>query len=526
MPAVGAERKTMIAEVSKEKRLFINMAAQIVSFAVNVGISFFLTPFIVEKLGDEAYGFVGLANNFISYAQILVTALNSMASRFLTISIHRGEYDTANQYFASLIFANAIIAAVLTVPAVLTVIYLDKLLRVPAAILGDVQVLWALLFFEALAGILMSVYGNATYVKNRLDLSSRRSIESDLLRAVILLAAFGLFRPHVYYLGISAAVCTVYRAAANFRYTRMLLPEVKIRRAYFRWERIRELLAAGVWNSVTRVGSILTNELDLLITNIFVSAAAMGAVSVAKTLPTMILSVFGMLAGVFMPQLNISYAKNDMDDVRAQLIFSIKLLGMIACIPVACVYAFGDAFFALWVPGRDPRLLQELAMVTMMAFPLSLQLEPLWNVFTVTNKIRQSSLFLIMNALVSTIAVFILLHFAATDRQRMLIVVGTSSVVSLIRSVTFLPMYGAACLRMKLSTFYGPLLKNLFTLAVVTAAALWLRHTFRTDSWPALLAVCCVTGCIALAVNYFVLLRQQDRVMLREKCKGLVKRGR
>ena len=173
--AQGREREPM-KEESRGKRLAINMAAQVISFAVSVGISFFLTPFIVEKLGREAYGFVGLANDFIGYAQILVTALNSMAARFITISIHREEYDTANEYFTSLIIANAIITAVLTVPAVLVVLFMDRLLNVPAAILGDVRLLWALLFFQALASVVTSVFSNATYVKNRLDLSSRRSI--------------------------------------------------------------------------------------------------------------------------------------------------------------------------------------------------------------------------------------------------------------------------------------------------------------------------------------------------------------
>ena len=510
----------MSGEESKEKRLFINMAAQIVSFGVSAGISFFLTPFIVEKLGREAYGFVGLANDFISYAQILVTALNSMASRFITISIHRGENQSANEYFTSLIIANAIITLVLLVPAVLVVLFLDRLLDVPAAILGDVRLLWSLLFLEALAGIAMSVYGSATYVKNRLDLSSKRLIESELLRAGILLAAFSLLPPHVYYLGVSAVVCVTYRTITNIRYTRMLLPEIEVKRSYFRWARIKELLSAGVWNSVTKIGSILSNQLDLLITNLFVGASAMGVVSIAKSLPVLIQAVFSMLASVFMPQLNISYAKGDTDQMRAELIFSIKLLGMIACIPVACVYAFGDVFFSLWVPGQDAKLLQGLAIVAMLASPLGYPLEPLWNVFTVTNKIRQSSLYIIANSFLTIGMVFVLLHFASTDTARMFIIVGVSSVFSIIRGATFLPLYGAKCLNMKLTTFYGPLLKNLAALAVVSAAAFALKAMFNIHTWLGLILVCGTVGITALAVNYFVLLSRAERAMLHTKVKG------
>ena len=83
-------------EGSMKKQIYINMASQIVSFAVSVLIGFFLTPYLVENIGSEAYGFIGLADNFISYALLITTALNSMASRFITISIHREEIENVN----------------------------------------------------------------------------------------------------------------------------------------------------------------------------------------------------------------------------------------------------------------------------------------------------------------------------------------------------------------------------------------------------------------------------------------------
>lgn len=513
-----------IKEVSDDKRLFINMAAQITAFVVSLGISFFLTPYIVERLGAEAYGFVGLANNFVSYAQIIVTALNSMSARFITISIHQEDYESANQYFSSVVFANILITAVLLVPTVVVICLLERIINVPTALLSDVRMLWILIFADSLLGIVTSVFGIATYVRNRLDLASVRIIESELIRAGILCFCFFLLPAHVYYIGLASAVTRVYLIASSIYLTRMLLPEIRIRRSYFRWGKIKELLSSGVWNSVTRIGSILSNELDLLITNLFVGAVAMGVVSVAKQLPALILSVFGMLAGVFMPQLNISYAKGDYDDIRQQLLFSVKLLGMVACIPVACVYAFGDTFFHLWVPGEDARLLQGLAIVGSLAFPISLSLEPLWNIFTVTNKIRQSSLFLISNAFATVLMVFILLHFTDDDVAKMYIVVGTSSIFSVIRSLTFLPLYGAKCVKLKLTIFYGPILKNLLALVVVTAFAFGLRYYFQASTWIGFFTLCGATGVIALGVNYFILLNRDDRALLHQKIRNRLRR--
>ena len=74
--------------MNDKKRLIINLTAQMLAFAVNMGVSFIVTP-IIDKISTELSGFVTLANNFITCAQIVVSALNTMASRFITIHIHQ-----------------------------------------------------------------------------------------------------------------------------------------------------------------------------------------------------------------------------------------------------------------------------------------------------------------------------------------------------------------------------------------------------------------------------------------------------
>ena len=65
----------------------INIIASLVAFFVQFGISFFLSPYIVSRLGEEAYGFINLSNNFVSYASLLAVAVNSMASPITSIDI-------------------------------------------------------------------------------------------------------------------------------------------------------------------------------------------------------------------------------------------------------------------------------------------------------------------------------------------------------------------------------------------------------------------------------------------------------
>lgn len=503
--------------MNKNKQLIINMSAQVVAFLVNFGISFFLTPFVIANVGSEAYGFVGLANNFISYAQVITAALNSMAGRFITISIHQGRDEDTNKYMTSVIVANVCLSIPLTIVSVFILLFLPHLIRISDHILSDVTLLWALLFTNFIVGLLGAVFSTATFSQNRLELSSKRSIESNILKVIVLLIAFNVFKPSVWYIGLSTLICGIYVVVTNIRYTRMLLPSVRIRKRYIDFGKIKELVSAGIWNSVSKISTILYSGLDLLITNLFISSTAMGTVSIAKTLPSQILSVFGMLANVFMPQLTISYAKGNYKEIRSQIISAIKILGFIACVPISCLYVYGGDFFSLWVPEQDAFVLQLISIIACVEFPFVLPLEPLWNIFTVTNKIKQSSLVLLLSSGLSVIVMFLLLRGVQNEVLAMCIVVGVSCFIGVFRGITFLPIYGAKCLNFKWYTFYPPMIKNIIAIGLVTLVSFEVKRLIAISSWSTLIVCVTMTAIIACIFNFYILLGRDERKIIKSK---------
>lgn len=511
------KRKNAVKGIGRNQQLAINMAAQVISTVVSFCISFFLTPYIIENVGVEANGFVSLANNFTGYASIITAALNSMAGRFITISIHRDDYENVNKYMSSVFMANLISSLVLSVPAVLLVLNMSNWFDVPVGILSDVQILWTFLFLNFMLSNVTIVFGVAAFSKNRLDIQSGTKIITSLLRAGIIVVAYILFDTRVWYLGATTLLCSIVSVVVNVYCTRRFLPYAKISRAYFDVEKIRELLASGVWNSISKISNILSEGLDLIVANLFIDSTAMGVISLAKQMPTYILSFSGTLSSVFSPQLTISYAKNDMEDIKRQLLSAIKLLGFVVCIPLSIMYAYGDVFFRLWAPTQDANLLQTIAIVASLEFPLVLPLEPLWNVFTTTNKVKQSSLYLVVNSAATILIVFILLNFATTEFQKMMIIVGVSTAFSIIRALTFLPLYGAKCLNFKWYTFYKPAFQNLLAVVVLTAISLLIKKAFVLDSWIDLIAASCVTAAISFVINYFTLLNKYERSVLMSK---------
>ncbi len=277
--------------MGEKKRVAINMLSQLTSFVVGLAISFVLTRQIAKLLGKDIYGFVGMGNTFTSYITVFTVALNGMLNRYVTIELKQKNYDNARMYFSSVAIADMVITLILVIPASIIVLYIDKFFDVPAGHVGDIQLLWIFIFANFLFSLATSAFGTATYATNRLDLSGKRSVESNLLKAAVLIVAYVFFEPKVWYMGLAAFLCGAYCSITNMRYCKKLTPQLTIKKAYYKFKAVKELVAVGVWNSINQLTQTLINGLDLIFANKLLGALEMSLMSYSKTVPVQLISL-------------------------------------------------------------------------------------------------------------------------------------------------------------------------------------------------------------------------------------------
>ena len=504
--------------MNDKKRLIINLTAQIMAFAVNMGVSFIVTP-IIEEISTELSGFVGLANNFITCAQIVVSALNTMASRFITIYIHKKDEKNANEYFSSVFFGNLMMALVFLIPMLTLVVFVGKIFQVPAEYLADVRILWFFLFANFFVSIIGSVFGVATYCRDRLDLNSIRTIQAEILRVIFLVTAFNFFPKYIWYIGMASLIHTTYLTLSNIQFTRKLLPEIQIKKSYFNWKKVWELISLGLWNSLTRLSQVLLDELDIAISNLFIGATAMSALSNAKYIPTAISGLMGTVVGVFSPQITIAYAKGDKKELIDIIKSSNRIMIFIMSIPIAFVTAYGDIFYSLWLPLRDPHEMHMLSLLGMGVLYVSMSIQVLYHVFIITKKVKANSVVMIISGVLSTSIVFILLK---TTNLGLYAIAGVSTVIGLLRNLIFTPIYASKCLEVKWTTFYADIITGLASIASISVVAFISRYLVEINSYFSLIAVGIVVGIIALVLNFFIILKKNDREVIINK---LLRRG-
>jgi O-antigen/teichoic acid export membrane protein len=493
--------------VNKNKQLAINIIAQTTNFFVTMGINFFLTPFLIMNIGSEAYGFVGLANNFVIYAQLVTIALNSMAGRFIIIKIYQNDKESSNKYFTSVFYANLITALFLVIPALLVVFNLNNIVHISNYIF-DIKLLWLFIFSDFIINIIFSTYSIATYAKNRFDISSKLGITSNLLRVLILVIAYGFFPSTVWYLGLSTLICTFYNLSWNIYYTRKLLPQIQVKKKYFDFHAIKEIIASGVWNTLTKLSQIFTSGFDLLITNIFISSYDMGVLALAKTVPNFIINFIISISNVFNPQITKLYAKNTKTELINSIKNSMRFITIISTIPNAILLVLGADFFKLWVPGEDVVKLQILSFLTIANLCITGPLQPIYQIFTITNKVKKNSIVMISYGIVSLLLTLLILE---TTNLGIYSVVGVSLLLSFAVSLLFHIPYGSYCLGVNWKVFYPEIGKSVLSFIMLSLVYYIIKRILPTNTWLSLFFSFFVCGAIGLVINLYLIFNKNER---------------
>ena len=488
--------------MGRSKELAINMLASIVAYGVSLFISFFLSPYIVSTIGVEANGFITLANNFVSYASIITIALNSLAGRYITIALRKKDVEAANRYFTSVYFGNLAVGGFLLICSGVMILFLENIINIPLALVSDIRALFTALFLSCILSVVGAVFSVATFATNKLYLDSIRNIQGNLIRTLIIIGSFAFWKPRVCYVGIASLAAGIYTVLHNIRYTKMLLPEIHIRKKYFDFKSVIELVTSGIWNTVNRLGQLLIDGFDLLIANLLIDATAMGILGLAKTVPGLITGLMSTIVGVFSPNFTILYAEGKKEELLFEIKRSMKIMGILTNLPIIILIVCGQDFFRLWQPTQNAVQLQVLSLLTVGTLIFSGGINCIYTIFTVVNKLKMNSIVVLIGSAVSTII-------------GIYAIAGVSTIINIIRNLAFTAPYGAYCLEKKWYYFYKDIFVPVLYVLITSGIGLMTCHSIAANNWCVLILKGIVVIVLSISVAYMIVLNKNDRLWVK-----------
>lgn len=497
-------------------QFIISVALSVVATGINYVITLLLTRYITETMGVEAQGFVTLAKTISGYALILTTALNSFAARFISVEWHKGEYERANKFYNSIFLANIILSVFILMISAGAILALEHLINIPGYLINDVKLLFLLDTVAFCVTSCSTVFLSSCIVKNRLDLTNILKICSLILEAIFLVFAFKLLKPNIFYVGIGLIISASFIAVSNYIVTRTMMPELKINKNSLSLRAIKEVAIPGIWNSINMLGNTLNTGLDLLVSNLMLSAIKTGLLSVIKSVSTIFSSLFHLIAVPFQPLQLKYYSNGEKEKLVESLKYGIKLNGCLSNLLFAGFFIFGTAYFKLWVPSQDSAFLQSICIATIIGSLIEGAVYPLYYVYTLTLKNRMPCIVTIMSGLLNVLGMFVLIKFFNADVYG---VVLTTTVLTWLVNFVFNPIYSAYCLEVKRTTFYLCLIRHICSSFAMTGTFYLLSLAFYPSTWLQLILVAAYCSIIGIIIHFIIVLDKKDWLKVFKKIK-------
>lgn len=482
------------------KQMKLNLISTVISFVISLAINFYITPLISGQLGDAAYGFLGMANDFVSYASIISSVLNSVAARFIALELHRGDVARANKYYSSVFVANIVMSIILIVIAMIFVANITRIFQVPSELLKEVQVTFILTFVNYIIVLLSTVFTVCTYITNRLDINGVRNSCSYIIKFTIIIFLVKLTAVHMYYVAIATISASIFLMITNIKLTRKLVPELSLSIRNFKLSYIKVLALSGVWMAISNLSQVLMTGLDSVITNRMLGATMMGILSVARTIPNAIILAISTLGVIFTPNFVQLYAKDCRNELVKASDQSIKIMTMVLGVPIVGVMVFGRDFYTLWLPYKtveEIQIIQILSILMMLQSVFNALTISLAQLSVVANKL---SMPVYVSLGLGVLNVCIVVGMLKYTNFGLFAVAGVSSILFSIRYLVFNPIYAAYVLKKSWNTFYKTIFECLIPMIAVMIIFVFIQNKLSINNWIDFFIVVGIAAAIGYAI--------------------------
>lgn len=474
-----------MSEINIGKRqMSKNIIMNLLAFLFQLAINLYIAPIVVGNIDSAAYGFVSLANDFVSYATIITSIFNSVAARFIANEFYRGNILEANKYFNSLLATNVILSAGFSVLGIFIVVYLDQVLIIPGQIVQDVKITFGLVFLAYIVNLLTTVFTTSTFVTNRTDIQGARNIVNYIIRFSIIVGLFTFLSVKIYWIALATLIANAIIGLFNIKLTNVLTPELRISIRNAGLKHVLVLASSGIWMAITSISSILIRGLDLVIANRMIGTTAMGLLSVARMMPNNVTAVINTLAPLFTPSFIFILAKKNKNSLNNSIDNSIRVMMTFLLVPVSGFIVLSRDFYALWQPSLDINevvLVAILSNITILQAFFNASTATLAQISVVTNKLKTPVLVSLACGIVNVIVACLLIRYT---NMGVLSLAVSSTVIMLLRYLFFNPTYAAYCLEQSKWTFYKPLLKSWLLIPLVVFSMIEVYKVFPdSNSW-------------------------------------------
>jgi O-antigen/teichoic acid export membrane protein len=321
------------------------------SYVIAMGVNFFLSPYVVNHLGNVTYGVWTLLLSLTGYLGLLDLgvrgAVTRYVARFHTETDHKRASNVASS--AMLIFSTAGLLALLASAALAA--FVVGRLKIPPEYLTAARIVLVLTGLNIATSLVNGVFGGILVGLQRFDLTNSIEVGINILRACAVVLAL-----HMGYGIITLAIVqlafTLARWAANIGLVRHLYPELRIRLTEADRAGIKLIFSFSAFSFLLHVSGSLIYASDNIVIAAYLPVTAVTFYVIGGNLAEYTRSLVSGISQTMTPLASSTEAKRDQKQLQRVVLFSSQA-GTLVVLPVVATFMLrGSSFVRLWMGAQ------------------------------------------------------------------------------------------------------------------------------------------------------------------------------
>lgn len=327
-----------------------NVSATWLGLLVHALTGFFLSPFILHRLGDEAFGLWVLVFALTGYFGLLDFGIRSSIVKYTAKFIATNDADQLARYLSTSMAVYSAVGAVVLLGTIAGFFELHLLFKITPTLLGPTRILFLLSGVCIAITFPLSVFSGALEGMQRFSWLQLSQIGITLLRAVLIVTALtgggGLLA-----IGMITVAMSIFGNVIITCMGLYALP-VHLSMQCVEWRAFRGMAGYGLFAFLILVAGKLRFQSDAMVIGAFVSASAIASFSVAARLVEYSSYAVRSMAQVFTPMSSQFHAAGDLGRLRRTLVAGNRASAFIIFPLCIALVVLGKSIIEAWVGAR------------------------------------------------------------------------------------------------------------------------------------------------------------------------------
>lgn len=334
--------------MSRGKKFVVNVIWNWVGVVVSLFIGFFISPYLIRRLGPEAYGIWSLTFALVEYYWFFDLGFRSATTKYVAHYQATGEPDKVREVINTGLFYLTLVAVGILALLGVLLPWIERFFNIPPTWQGGFRILVWLITLNWCMSLVFNLLTGTIEAVQRFDTSNRIGIVAAAARAVATFTAlylgYGLIA-----VGIAVFLGQLVGYIGAYICFRRVFPEQKLSPRYANRRTLRMMWNFGRHTFVSAIGMQAQTQSAPVLIGHFLPTAFVGYFNLPGKLMQYTVDFIGRIGAVTNSNTAELAARGEYATLSRLAVY-VNRYSLVLFMPLAILLlTHGDRFFVLWV---------------------------------------------------------------------------------------------------------------------------------------------------------------------------------